>query len=61
LSSAAAVSWRRFWRAYLDFTVSADRYVEQEITLGIGGPAYDLTPMRNLIPWRDRYRTEHAG
>jgi len=42
----------------------ADRYVEQGIThliLGVSGPEYDLTLMRKLIAWRDRYRAEHAG
>jgi hypothetical protein len=25
------------------------------------GPEYDLSSMRNLIAWRDRHRSEHAG
>jgi probable F420-dependent oxidoreductase len=42
----------------------ADRYVEQGIThliLGVSGPEYDLTLMRKLIAWRDRFRAEHAS
>jgi probable F420-dependent oxidoreductase len=37
----------------------ADRYVENGIThliAGIGGPDYDLSPLRELIRWRDEYR-----
>jgi probable F420-dependent oxidoreductase len=36
-----------------------DRYVENGIThlmVGIGGPDYDLSPLRELIRWRDDYR-----
>jgi probable F420-dependent oxidoreductase len=37
----------------------ADRYVENGIThlmVGVGGPDYDLSPLRELISWRDEYR-----
>jgi probable F420-dependent oxidoreductase len=37
----------------------ADRYVENGIThlmIGVGGPDYDLSPLRELISWRDEYR-----
>jgi probable F420-dependent oxidoreductase len=37
----------------------ADQYVESGIThliLGFGGPDYDLSPLRELISWRDEYR-----
>jgi probable F420-dependent oxidoreductase len=37
----------------------ADRYVENGIThllLGFSGPHYDLSPMKDLISWRDDYR-----
>jgi probable F420-dependent oxidoreductase len=37
----------------------ADRYVENGIThlmIGVGGPDYDLSPLRELIAWRDEYR-----
>jgi hypothetical protein len=37
----------------------ADRYVERGIThliYGVGGPDYDLGPLRDLIAWRDDYR-----
>ncbi len=36
-----------------------DRYVENGIThllIGVGGPDYDLSPLRELIAWRDDYR-----
>jgi probable F420-dependent oxidoreductase len=36
-----------------------DRYVENGIThliVGVGGPDYDLGPLRELIAWRDDYR-----
>ncbi len=38
---------------------NADRYVENGIThlmLGFGGPDYDLSPLKELIAWRDDYR-----
>jgi alkanesulfonate monooxygenase SsuD/methylene tetrahydromethanopterin reductase-like flavin-dependent oxidoreductase (luciferase family) len=38
---------------------NADRYVENGIThllLGFGGPYYDLTPLEELVAWRDDYR-----
>jgi probable F420-dependent oxidoreductase len=37
----------------------ADRYVENGIThliVEVGGPDYDLSPLRELIAWRDEYR-----
>jgi len=37
----------------------ADRYVERGIThliYGVGSPDYDLSPLRDLIAWRDDYR-----
>ena len=37
----------------------ADSYVENGIThltVGIGGPDYDLSPLWELIAWRDEYR-----
>jgi probable F420-dependent oxidoreductase len=40
---------------------NADRYVENGIThllLGFSGQDYDLSPLRELIAWRDEYR-EH--
>jgi probable F420-dependent oxidoreductase len=40
-----------------------DRYVENGIThlvLGVGGPDYDLSPLRQLVRWRDAYRERHA-
>jgi probable F420-dependent oxidoreductase len=40
----------------------ADRYVENGIThllLGSRGPDYDLSPLRELIRWRDEYRERH--
>jgi probable F420-dependent oxidoreductase len=39
-----------------------DRYVENGIThlmIGVGGPDYDLSPLRELIRWRDDYRERH--
>src|SRR5215218_5030219 len=36
-----------------------DRYVENGIThllIGVGGPDYDLSPLRELVAWRDGYR-----
>jgi probable F420-dependent oxidoreductase len=39
-----------------------DRYVENGIThlmIGVGGPDYDLSPLRELIRWRDEYRERH--
>jgi probable F420-dependent oxidoreductase len=41
---------------------NADRYVENGIThlmLGFSGPDYDLSPLRELIRWRDEYRERH--
>ena len=38
---------------------NADRYVENGIThllLAFSGPDYDLSPLRELIAWRDEYR-----
>jgi probable F420-dependent oxidoreductase len=38
---------------------NADAYVERGIThlmLGFSGPDYDLSPLRELISWRDNYR-----
>ena len=38
---------------------NAERYVENGIThllLGFSGPDYDLSPLRELIAWRDEYR-----
>ncbi len=38
---------------------NADRYVERGIThlmLGFTGPDYDLSPLEELISWRDAYR-----
>jgi hypothetical protein len=37
----------------------ADRYVENGIThliVEVGGPDYDLSPLRDLIAWRDEHR-----
>ncbi len=39
-----------------------DRYVENGIThlmVGVGGPDYDLSPLRELVRWRDGYRERH--
>ena len=39
-----------------------DRYVENGIThlmIGVGGPDYDLSPLGELIRWRDDYRERH--
>ncbi len=39
-----------------------DRYVENGIThlmVGVGGPDYDLSPLKELISWRDEYRERH--
>jgi probable F420-dependent oxidoreductase len=39
-----------------------DRYVENGIThlmIGVGGPDYDLSPLKELISWRDGYRERH--
>jgi probable F420-dependent oxidoreductase len=39
-----------------------DRYVENGIThliIGVGGPDYDLSPLRAMISWRDEYRERH--
>ncbi len=39
-----------------------DRYVENGIThlmVGVGGPDYDLSPLGELIRWRDEYRERH--
>ena len=39
-----------------------DRYVENGIThlmIGVGGQDYDLSPLRELIRWRDDYRERH--
>jgi probable F420-dependent oxidoreductase len=41
---------------------NADRYVENGIThliLGLSGPDYDLSPLEELIAWRDEYRERH--
>ena len=38
---------------------NADSYVENGIThliVGVGGPDYDLSPLEDLISWRDEYR-----
>ena len=43
-------------------TQNLDRYVENGITyliVGVGGPDYDLSPLRELIRWRDDYRERH--
>ena len=40
----------------------ADSYVENGIThllIGVGGPDYDLSPLRELVAWRDEYRERH--
>ena len=40
----------------------AERYVENGIThlmIGVGGPDYDLSPLRELVSWRDEYRERH--
>ena len=54
---------RRRWSAlsYLrpNLVRHADSYVENGIThltVGIGGSDYDLSPLRELIAWRDEYR-----
>jgi alkanesulfonate monooxygenase SsuD/methylene tetrahydromethanopterin reductase-like flavin-dependent oxidoreductase (luciferase family) len=42
-----------------DLVRYADRYVENGSThliVGVGGPNYDLSPLRYLIAWRDEYR-----
>ena len=42
---------------------NADRYVENGIThliCGVGGPAYDLSPLKELIRWRDEYRERNG-
>jgi probable F420-dependent oxidoreductase len=41
----------------------ADRYVEKGIThliMGFGGPDYDLSPLEDLIVWRDEYRERNG-
>src|SRR5215212_846105 len=41
----------------------ADRYVENGIThliMGFGGPDYDLSPLEDLIAWRDEYRERNG-
>jgi probable F420-dependent oxidoreductase len=41
---------------------NAGRYVENGIThllIGVGGPDYDLSPLRELVAWRDEYRERH--
>jgi alkanesulfonate monooxygenase SsuD/methylene tetrahydromethanopterin reductase-like flavin-dependent oxidoreductase (luciferase family) len=41
-----------------DLVRYADRYIENGIThliVGVGGPNYDLSPLRELIAWRDEY------
>jgi alkanesulfonate monooxygenase SsuD/methylene tetrahydromethanopterin reductase-like flavin-dependent oxidoreductase (luciferase family) len=41
----------------------ADRYVEKGIThliMGFGGPDYDLSPLEDLITWRDEYRERNG-
>jgi probable F420-dependent oxidoreductase len=41
----------------------AERYVENGIThliVGVGGPDYDLSPLEELIAWRDDYRERNA-
>jgi probable F420-dependent oxidoreductase len=40
-----------------------DRYAENGIThliCGVGGPAYDLSPLKELIRWRDEYRERNG-
>jgi probable F420-dependent oxidoreductase len=42
---------------------NADRYVENGIThlmIGVGGPDYDLSPLRKLVAWRDEYRKRNG-
>ncbi len=42
---------------------SADLYVENGIThllVGVGGPDYDLSPLQDLIAWRDDYRERNG-
>jgi len=42
-----------------DLVRYADRYVENGIThliVEVGGPDYDLSPLRELIAWRDEHR-----
>ena len=41
----------------------ADKYVENGIThliMGFGGPDYDLSPLKDLIAWRDDYRERNG-
>jgi probable F420-dependent oxidoreductase len=42
----------------------ADRYVENGIThlvMAFGGPDYDLSPLENLIAWRDDHRERNGA
>ena len=42
----------------------ADRYVENGIThlvMAFGGPDYDLSPLQDLIAWRDEYRERNVA
>jgi probable F420-dependent oxidoreductase len=42
----------------------ADRYVEKGIThlvMAFGGPDYDLSPLENLIAWRDDHRERNGA
>jgi len=45
------------------YVENADPYVEAGIThltVGVGGPDYDLEPLRKLIAWRDDYRERNG-
>jgi alkanesulfonate monooxygenase SsuD/methylene tetrahydromethanopterin reductase-like flavin-dependent oxidoreductase (luciferase family) len=42
---------------------NAERYVENGIThllMGFGGPDYDVSPLQDLIAWRDDYLERNA-
>ena len=46
-----------------DHIPQADRYVEKGIThliVGVGGPYYDLSPLEDLIAWRDDYKERNG-
>jgi probable F420-dependent oxidoreductase len=46
-----------------DLVRYADRYVENGVThlmVGVGGADYDLSPLRELIAWRDEYRERNG-